>query len=410
MTELKRKHQTESCPICGSLRVFKDGMRYSRDGFALQRFRCRNCGHRFSGGNKLKNLPCALVHNQICALKVKNLDSATETKTVAGDRKKKPLKIELLPEASRGYVVKFNAYLERNGFDEDITYPQILTRLAGAGADLLDPESVKEAIAKWRQKNGKPWSNSMKTIAVSAYDAFCKMEKIEWERPIYHPDEIEIIAPDEKDLDMLISAASRRFATYLSCLKETFADPSEVLAVEWTELKGNIMYINHPVKRHYPGHYELSARLIGMINALPREDKRIFPTNYRAAANSMRMLRRKVARKFNNPAVLQISLKSFRHWGGSMLAYVTNGNVPEIAKVLRHKSWKSTKRYVHTITGLKDVDFDVTSATALEEILKLGKDGWTKYDEVMLNGVVYHCYRKPKRFGSLKNVVDTPKK
>jgi hypothetical protein len=116
------------------------------------------------------------------------------------------------------------------------------------------------------------------------------------------------------------------------------------------------------------------------------------------------------ARKFNNPAILQISLKSFRHWGGSMLAYVTNGNVPEIAKVLRHKSWKSTKRYVHTITGLKDVDFDVTSATALEEILELGKEGWTKYDEVVFDGVAYHCYRKPKRFGSLKNVVDTPKK
>ena len=48
-------------------------------------------------------------------------------------------------------------------------------------------------------------------------------------------------------------------------------------------------------------------------------------------------------------------------------------------------------------------------ATTLDEILVLGKAGWQKYDEVMLNGVTYHCYRKPKRFGGLKNVQVTSK-
>jgi integrase len=333
---------------------------------------------------------------------------ATEPKTVAGD-KKKPLKIDLLPETMRGYIVQFTAYLERNGFDEDITYPAVLTRLVAAGADLLDAESVKSVIAKRKKANGEPWSGSMKMIAACAYDAFCRMQKITWDRPTYQQSEIEIIAPDEKDLDALICAASKRFATYLLCLKETFADPSEILAVEWIEFKDNVMYINHPVKRHYSGKYELSPRLVGMINALPRENKRIFPTTYRIAASCMRFLRRKASAKFNNPALLQISLKSFRHWGGSMLAYVTNGNVPEMAKFLRHKSWKSTQRYVHSLK-LSDEDFDVTSATTLEDILALGKAGWQKYDEIVLNGVTYHCYRKPKRFGALrKNDVDTPK-
>lgn len=405
------------CPQCAKKNLYRDGLRQLRDGRKVQRWLCRDCGLRFSQrplqetSRRSLNTSCALpVKRQICAKEAKNLTSAAELKTVAGDVKKKPLKLDLLPEETRGYIVKFDAYLERNGFDEDITYPEILTRLAGAGANLLDPESVKDVIARWRQKNSKPWSDSMKQIAVSAYDAFCRMEKITWDRPTYHQNEIEIIAPDEKDLDLLISAASKRFATFLLCLKETFADPSEVLACKWSELKGYVLYINHPVKRHYPGHYELSARLVGMINALPRENERIFPTNYRVAANSMRMLRRRVARKFNNPTVLQISLKSFRHWGGSMLAYVTNGNIPEIARVLRHKSWKSTKRYVHTITTLHDEDFDVTSATTLDEILALGKAGWQKYDEIVFNSVTYHCYRKPKRFGVLKkNDVDTSK-
>jgi hypothetical protein len=44
------------------------------------------------------------------------------------------------------------------------------------------------------------------------------------------------VVPDEKDLDLLISSASKRMATFLMCLKETFADP-EILHSEWIDLK-----------------------------------------------------------------------------------------------------------------------------------------------------------------------------
>ena len=30
------------------------------------------------------------------------------------------------------------------------------------------------------------------------------------------------------------------------------------------------------------------------------------------------------------------------------------------------------------------------------------KQGWAKYDEMMVNGTQMHFYRKPKRFGGLK--------
>ncbi len=197
----------------------------------------------------------------------------------------------------RGLITKFMAYLERNGFDEDITYPDILTHLVGDGADLLDSENVKMVIAKQKKKNGEPWSDSMKMLAVCAYDAFCQMEGIVWQRPLYRQREATIIVPDEKDLDLLISAASKRMATFLLCLKETFADPSEILDAEWIDLKDNVFSINHPVKFHYPGKYELSMRLTCMLNALPRENKRIFPMTYRTAYVCLAALRRKGCRK-----------------------------------------------------------------------------------------------------------------
>lgn len=41
------------CPECGSVRVFKDGLRVLSDGSETQRFLCHDCGHRFSFGHTL---------------------------------------------------------------------------------------------------------------------------------------------------------------------------------------------------------------------------------------------------------------------------------------------------------------------------------------------------------------------
>ena len=59
-------------------------------------------------------------------------------------------------------------------------------------------------------------------------------------------------------------------------------------------------------------------------------------------------------------------------------------------------------QYTHTIE-FKDEDYEKTVATTADEIRALGKTGWQKYDEVVFNGVHMHFYRKPKRFGGIKN-------
>jgi hypothetical protein len=56
------------------------------------------------------------------------------------------------------------------------------------------------------------------------------MLKISWERPHYAQEEIIPFVPLEKELDKLTAfCRSRRMATYLQTLKETFVDPSEAL-------------------------------------------------------------------------------------------------------------------------------------------------------------------------------------
>jgi integrase len=391
------------CPNCNSSKVWRDGLRGQ-----VQRWLCRSCGYRFSESKTLKSAVALSSECQICAEKAKNLGLVAEIKTVTGDIERRHTfavtkNIDVVNEEARGLITKFMAYLEREGYDSENQYPTTLGHLVKDGANLLDPESVKTVIAQQRKKNDEPWSDSMKLLATCAYDVFCTMQEIRWKRPIYHQNEVTVPVPDEKDLDLLISAARKRMATFLLCLKETFADPAEIIRADWIDLNGDVFSINHPVKGHLPGKYQLTPRLVAMLNALPRKDKRIFPTNYKNLYACLENLRSKAANKFQNPALKQISFKSFRHWGGSMIAYYSNGNPLVIMRALRHKSFKSSLKYIHTI-NFKEEDFDIATATTPEEIQQLGKAGWTKYDELTFGGVHMHFYRKPKRFGGFKNM------
>jgi integrase len=138
-----------------------------------------------------------------------------------------------------------------------------------------------------------------------------------------------------------------------------------------------------------------------MINNLPKTSDRIFPMSYVTARSYHGKLKKCLAKKLENPRLLTIAFKDFRHWGGSMLAHYTNGNVLAVKKALRHKNIQNTMKYIHTIE-FKDEDFEETTATTVEEIRELGKAGWDKYDELTMNGRQIHFYRKPKRFGGLK--------
>jgi integrase len=393
-------NEPKQCPQCSSNRLYRDDLRYLSGGGSIQRWLCRDCGLRFSEKPSQEsskwsiNTPAVLKsRRQICATlkEAKNLTQATETKTVAGD-------LERLPQDAKGLITKFMAYLEREGYSAGIGYPATLRHLVKDGANLLDPDNVKTVIAQQK------WKNSVKMLAIYAYDAFCKMQGIKWNKPMYRQEETTLYIHDEKDLDLLISVASRRMATFLQCLMETFADHGEILRLEWIDLKDSTLSINHPVKGHLPGKYELSPRLVAMLNALPRKDKRVFPMSYACTEDSLKKLRKRAAAKFQNPVLLSICFKSYRHWGGSMLAHITNGNVLLIKRMLRHKSIQNTMKYIHTIE-FKEEDFEETVATTPDEIRQLGKAGWAKYDEMTVNGTQMHFYRKPKRFGGLKNAL-----
>jgi hypothetical protein len=76
-----------------------------------------------------------------------------------------------------------------------------------------------------------------------------------------------------------------------------------------------------------------------------------------------------------------------------MLAHYTNGNVLTVKKALRHRAIQSTMKYIGMLQ-FKDDDWDVATATTIDEVKQLASLGYQKYDE--LQGI--HVFRRPKKF------------
>jgi integrase len=375
------------CPECKSEKRFKDGKRKLSNGEISQRYICRVCGYRYTSPTSLNAVSDNLADSRISA-RAKNMALSQKINICARDEK--------LPAETAGLIAQFLAYLEKEGFCKESEYPNLIRRLARLGADLRNPESIKEYVGRMTVKNG------MKLQYICAYNAFATMLKIEWEMPRYRQEEIIPFIPDESELDALINAArSKKLAAYLQTLKETFGDPSEVLRIDWIDIgeKESTIKINHPVKGHLPRTLQVSSRLLSMISCLPRDSTRVFKVKYDSISNSYNRLRKRLAETQKNPRLLSIELRTFRHWGGTKIAFETNGNVLLVKRLLGHKRIENSMKYIGMI-HFKDDQYETTTATTIEEISKLGVAGWNKYDEITINGMQVHFYRKPKRFSN----------
>lgn len=395
--------QIPNCPNrCKSGKIHRDGLRYNKNNSVIQRWKCTCCGERFS--DKALKSPQGLVNScQICAEEAKNLEPVQlHGKThpfCSGDAK--------LTAETKGLLTQFYAYLEKEAYSAESDYVDKVKHLAILGADLKDPENVKNVISKMTFKDRKTGEirkvkNGTKLFTCYAYDAFLKMLKISWERPHYSQEDFEPFVPDETELDALINAAnSKRLAAFLQCLKETFGDPGEVLRIKWLDVDTNnkTICIRYPVKNHLPRTLSVSNRLLSMIDALPRKEERIFATDYSAMLVSYVKMRKKTADVHKNQRLLAIDFTAFRTWAGTNIAYHTNGNVLTVKKLLGHKQIKNTMKYIGRIE-FKDSDLETTSATTVEDILRLGREGWQEFSVVKINNVEHHCFKKPKRFSN----------
>ena len=431
------------CPQCNSERVYRDGIRYLSDGSQIQRYLCRVCGYRFSQPNVkinvipqiaksfdsgknnhkkriitfnhaikeasdnlpfsyskhvashsitivekgLNSLPYSNSNAKVCVSdkKAKNLAATQQTESVAGN---------LQTQDVRGKIVEFTWYLKKQGRKNGTleSYASCLNNLITEGANLFNPESVKETLAL-----NETWNPTTKATMTIIYNGFIKWLGLKWDKPKYKQQRKMPFIPTEQEIDNLIAGSPKKLATILQLLKETASRIGEALQVQWIDIneKAQTITINSPEKNSYPGIYKVSAKLIGMLNSLPKKNEKIFnKANPNTAQLCLSRARKRVAAKLQNPRLLQVTFHTFRHWKATMEYHKTR-DILHVQNLLRHRKIDNTLIYVNLEAALfhtENNEFHVKTASTTEEIKSLLEVGFEYICEK--DGVMFLRKRK----------------
>jgi len=250
------------------------------------------------------------------------------------------------------------------------TYSRSLLTLKRRGASLLDPESVKDTIA--RQK----WSDNTRALSVKAYNKYLEIHGGKWTPPRVRQTRKIPFIPLERELDQLIGGAYRKMAAFLQLLKETGLRSGEVWDLEWTDIdfEARAVMLNRPEKYGKPRTLEMSSTLISMLNSLPKEGDRIFPGDLHVFRRTFRRYRKRMAQKLQNPRFNRITFHTFRHWKATM-EYHRTKNLLHVMEMLGHRDIKTTLIYTQLVKFEGD-EYHVKGSRTLEEDEELLKQGF----------------------------------
>ena len=367
------------CPQCGSKKVWRDGLRSPMFGNPIQRWLCRDCGFRFSDPDdlqkakeavetvemieteSLKSRNAIVNANQICVTETKNLEA--EQQTIIVPRRN---------EENRGKIVEHAFWMQKEGYAESTISRRIrlLGTLANKGANLQDPESVKETIAKQQT-----WTIKTKEIAVETYACFLKMQGKTWSPPKYEGVRKLPFIPTEDEVNNLIAGCNKKTATFLQLLKETGMRCGEAFMLEWTDFDFENKTVNiTPEKGSDPRQLRISTRVIAMLNSLPQEKAKPFDCSNRHFSRTFRAQRKKIASKLKNDRILKIHFHTLRHWKATM-EYAKTKDILHVMKMLGHRNIQNTLLYTQLISFQND-DFFSATAKTVQDAQKLVEAGF----------------------------------
>ena len=310
---------TPTCPQCGSNKLYKDGLRYLADGTTVQRWLCRNCGYRFTDPNhkrrsKWKNPPFNLNLENCLNDKCQgnndpewrdptSLGRLVQTlATVEKEEKEKSGQAGATVHAEiKGKIFDLLWYLKKEGYSTKTidVYGKRLLQLAKC-CNILNSEEVKEFIAE-----KETWNSTTKLLTVEVYKAFASFLGIPFKPPRYQQQVKIPFIPLEQEIDALIAGCSRKIATILQLLKETGMRIGEAKSLEWTniDLERGIITLNNPEKNSRPRMFKISSRLVGMLNALPKDKEGPFKGHITNLYRDFELQRKSIAKKLQNPRI-----------------------------------------------------------------------------------------------------------
>ncbi len=293
----------------------------------------------------------------------------------------------------KGKIIEYAWWLKKGGYAEPTirTNTKFLRILLKRGSDLLNPESVKEVMAK------QDWSQGTRHIVIAAYTLFLRMLGGKWEPPICTVTRKLPFIPTEKEIDDLIAGCGKKTATLLQLIKETAMRMGEANRLLWIniDVERRIITLNQPEKRGNPRIFKVSNKLIAMLNNLPKTGERVFgdgPSWHKRSV--LYQSRKRLARKLQNPRLLRITFHTLRHWKATMLYHETK-DILYVKRFLGHKRIDTTLLYVQLSEALfqeSTDEFTVRVARTREEITGLLEVGFQYVCEK--DGLLYLKKRK----------------
>jgi integrase/recombinase XerD len=218
-------------------------------------------------------------------------------------------------------------------------------------AQLLNPDEVKGFLAK------ATCSESRKQRISWDLARFYKWKGVPFEMPRYRQVEKLPFIPLETEIDQLISGCGHKTATLLQLLKESGMRCGEAWNSKWTDIdyERNTIVVQ-PEKNSRSRILKISNRLISMLNQLPKDSQYVFrkPTQDPIASllyarRNFEKQRNTLAKKLQNPRLVQIHFHTFRHFFATKLYHQTK-DILHVMRMLGH----------HNIMMSTGVDFGVS--------------------------------------------------
>ncbi|MCD6241393.1 site-specific integrase [Candidatus Bathyarchaeota archaeon] len=372
------------CPECGSRRVWKDGLRYTSVG-AIQRYICRECGYRFSESPMEKPRKIALYKTTNCRVGGWDDQPKNSAKAVLALRdivKKKAVGTREPTETAeiKGKIVEFLWEAEKEGLAHETIrgYRSCLKALIDRGANLFDPESVKEVLAK-----EKRWSPNRRRNVINTYTKFLRFLGLSWDKPKCKvPKKLPSFIPMESEIDTLIAGSNKKLACFLQIIKETGMRAGEAFRLKWTDIdfERRLIVLNEPEKGSNPRVWKISNKLVEMLKSLPRHGERVFPNKTLASLkDTFLRTRKRLANKLQNPRLLRITFHIIRHWKATMEYHKTK-DILYVKNLLGHKKIENTEIYITLERAIfgegSDSEYHVKVAKTPDEIKALLEVGF----------------------------------
>jgi integrase len=228
---------------------------------------------------------------------------------------------------------------------------------------------------------------------LKSYNYYCTINQIEWKRPKYRYERKIPLIPTTDNINKIIAASSKKYATIFRILAETGIEGRELTTTRRKDIDAEQGIINvQGCKMHASRSIKLTPTTADLLRQYLHTytDDYPFPDSHWMSEIWIRT-RNELAKKLNEPQLHEIPMRNLRHYNATR-TYAKTKDILYTQHHLGHKKLETTMLYVQLISFEEDEEYTVRTATNVKEATDLLEHGFTYIQDI--DGI--KIYRKRK--------------